>query len=95
MLEVGRVDSKKIKVNCLLEKGFLEPHFKQMVEINTYIIYIFRDQKIICPNELVLSYTQGVQILLNPTFPTFWGFVLILSYFLGFVLLILLFGSEK
>ena len=35
---------------------------------------------------------QGVQILLNPTFPTFWGFVLVLSYFLGFVLLILLFG---
>ena len=28
----------------------------------------------------------------DPTFPTFWGFVLLLSYFLGFVLLILLSG---
>ena len=26
-------------------------------------------------------YIQGVQILLNPTFPTFWGFVLLLPYF--------------
>ena len=31
---------------------------------------------------------MSVQILLYPTFPTFWGFVLLLSYFLGFVLLL-------
>ena len=39
-----------------------------------------------------MNHIQGVQILLYPIISTFWGFFLLLSYFLGFVLLILLFG---
>ena len=46
--------------------------------------------------QLILIVTNTIFIivenLLNPTFPTFWGFVLLLFYFLGFVLLILLLG---
>ena len=48
--------------------------------------------KFLAKKSLKIPIIQGVQILLNPTFPTFWGFILLLSYILGFVLLILLFG---
>ena len=48
--------------------------------------------KFLAKKFLKIPIIQGVQILLNLIFPTFWGFVLLLSYFLGYVLLILLLG---